>query len=165
MAAAAATLAALGIAPLLSSPGSGKAESHFKLTASGFVSHSFEGSGPLSYAKRRDAAGGKSGERLAIKLRTEANGLKLDFDATPDVTGKPPFGEKGRYDIGNLGAIGTITGKNLRIALNAKTGELVVEESDEAHVKGRLDFKGPCKTGPEPGVCSVHADFDVQRQR
>lgn len=139
------------------------AESQFTLNVSGFFSASFSGTGPLSYARRRPAVG-KSGERLEIKLRTTSQFGKLDVDATPDVTGKPRFGEAGRYDIGNLGAVGTITLGNTRRWINAKTGELVLEESDERHVKGRLDFKGPCKTGPEPGTCSVHAEFDLTRQ-
>ena len=140
------------------------AESTFTLTVSGFFSATFTGTGPPSYARRR-AAVGKAGERLEIKLRSTSPFGKLDVDATPDVTGKPAFGEAGRYDIGNLGAIGTITLGNLRRWINAKTGELVLDESDERHVKGRLDFKGPCRTGPEPGTCSVHAEFDLTRQR
>lgn len=149
-------------------PGSPKdaktGESDFTLTVSGFVLASFSGTGPLSYARRRPAVG-KPGERLEIKLRAESPFGKLDLDVTPDVTGKPPLSEKGRYDIGNLGAIGTITRNKERRTITAKTGELVIEESDERHVKGRLDFHGPCKAGPESGTCSVHADFDLSRQR
>ena len=153
--------AALGASPKSAGP----REGHFTLTVSGSFLASFSGTGPLSFAKRRQRVGG-SGEVLAIKLRTaSASRDKLDLDATPDVTGKPPLGEAGRYDIGNLGAIGSITlGRGTRSWVNAKTGELVVEESDERHVKGHLDFKGPCKTGPEQGTCTVHADFDVSRQ-
>jgi hypothetical protein len=156
---------ALALAAANASPRDTKAsESHFTLTVSGFFSATFSGTGPLSYARRRSAVG-KAGERLEIKLRSTSPFGKLDLDATPDVTGKPAFGEAGRYDIGNLGAVGTITLGNLRRWTNARTGELVLEESDERHVKGRLDFKGPCRTGPEPGTCSVHAEFDLTRQR
>ena len=158
--------AALAAGSLLASPGSSASGiSTFTLVITGFFSTSFSGVGPLSYAERRPAAG-KPGERLNIKLRGESPFGKLDFDATPEVTGKPPFSEKGRYAIGNLGAIGTIarTDKQ-RSTISAKTGELVIEESDEKHVKGHLDLRGPCKTGPEPGACSVHADFDLARQR
>lgn len=149
---------------LLALPGSsGSGISTFTLVITGFFSTSASGTGPLSYARRRPAVG-KSGERLEIKLRGESAYGTLDFDATPDVTGRPPFSEKGRYDIGTLGAIGTFTRNRERRTINAKTGELVIEESDERHVRGHLDFKGPCKNGPEPGACSVHADFDVARQ-
>jgi hypothetical protein len=154
----------LAAGSLLASPvGSNPGISSFTLVISGFFSTSVSGAGPLSYAQRRPAVG-KPGERLEIKLRADSAYGPLDFDATPDVTGKPPFSEKGRYDIGNLGAIGTLTRNKERRTINAKTGELVIEESDERHVRGHLDFKGPCKNGPEPGVCSVHADFDVARQ-
>ena len=156
--------AVLATGSLLASPGGASSGiSTFTLVVSGFFSTTFSGVGPLSYAERR-AAIGKPGERLDIKLRGESAFGKLDFDATPDVTGKSPFSEKGRYDIGNLGAIGTITRNRERRTINAKTGELVIDESDERHVKGHLDLKGPCKTGPEPGVCSVHADFDLGRR-
>ncbi len=156
---------ALAFTAVGASPKGPKApESHFTLTVSGFVSASFSGTGPVSSARRR-AAVGKSGERLEIKLRSTSQFGKLDLDATPYVTGKPPFGEAGRYDVGNLGAVGTITLGKTRSWINAKTGELVLDESDERHVKGRLDFKGPCKTGPEQGTCSVHAEFDLARQR
>lgn len=153
---------AVGGSVLASPGGSNPGISTFTLVITGFFSTSLSGTGPLSYAHRRPAVG-KPGERLEIKLRADSAYGKLDFDATPDVTGKPPFSEKGRYDIGNLGAIGTITRNKERRTINAKTGELVIEESDERHVKGHLDFGGPCKTGPEPGVCSVHADFDLGR--
>jgi hypothetical protein len=153
----------LAAGSVLASPGSSSGGiSSFTLVISGFFSTSFSGVGPLSYSERRPAVG-KPGERLDIKLRGQSAFGKLDFDATPDVTGKPPFSEKGRYDIGNLGAIGTITRDKERRTINAKTGELVIEECDERHVKGHLDFKGPCKTGPEPGLCTVHADFDLGR--
>lgn len=157
---------ALTAGSLLALPPSQKeTQSHFTLTVSGAVLASFSGIGPVSYARRRSAIGSR-GERLAIKLRADSLLGKLDFDVTPDVTGKPPFSEKGRYDIGNLGASGTILRSNkMQSWVNAKTGELVIEECDERHVQGHLDFKGPCRTGPEPGACSVHADFDVTRQR
>lgn len=156
--------AALAAGSLLASPrSSGPGISTFTLVISGFFSTSVSGAGPQSYARRRPAVG-KSGERMEIKLRGESAYGTLDFDATPDVTGRPPFSEKGRYDIGALGAIGTITRNKERRTINAKSGELVIEESDERHVRGHLDFKGPCKNGPEPGACSVHADFDVARQ-
>ena len=155
---------ALAFAAPGASPNDAKpAEGHFTLTVTGSLLASFSGAGPLSYARRRSAVRG-SGERLEIKLRAESAFGKLDFDAAPDVTGKPPLSETGRYDLGNLGAIGTITLGKQRSWINAKTGGLIVEESDERHVKGHLDFKGPCKTGPEQGICSVHADFDVLRQ-
>jgi hypothetical protein len=146
------------------SPGSSSSGiSTFTLVISGFFSTSVSGTGPLSYAQRRRAVG-SPGERLEIKLRGDSAYGKLDLDATPDVTGKPPFSEKGRYDVGNLGAIGTLTRNKERRMIHAKTGELVIEESDERHVKGHLDFKGPCKNGPEPGACSVYADFDLARK-
>jgi hypothetical protein len=149
----------------LALPGSSSSGiSTFTLVVSGLFLASVSGTGPLSYARRRPAVG-KSGEQMEIKLRADSAYGKLDFDATPDVTGKPPFSERGRYDIGNLGAIGTITRNRQVNTINAKTGELVIEESDERHVKGHLDLRGPCKTGPEPGVCSVHVDFDLARQR
>jgi hypothetical protein len=130
----------------------------------GFITASFSGTGPSSSAKRRAKVGSR-GETLAIKLRTKSDAFgEIDFDATPDVTGKPPLGEAGRYSLANLGAIGTITHGKEKRWINAKTGDLVLDESDEKHVKGRLDFKGPCKNGPEQGVCSVHADFDVRRE-
>jgi hypothetical protein len=150
---------ALGAAP--SAP---SGQSHFILNVSGFYSASFSGTGPESYAERRAAVGGKPGERLAIKLRGATHFGKLDFDATPDVTGKSPLNEAGRYDIGNLGAIGSVTLDKQKNWVNARTGELVIEESDGRHVKGHLDFKGPCRTGPEQGLCTVHAEFDVTRR-
>ena len=101
--------AALAAGSLLASPrSSGPGISTFTLVITGFFSTSASGTGPLSYARRRPAVG-KSGERMEIKLRGESAYGTLDFDATPDVTGRPPFSEKGRYDIGALGAIGTIT--------------------------------------------------------
>jgi len=139
-------------------------ESHFTLNVTGFLTGGFSGTGPSSSAKRRAKAGAQ-GEVLAIKLRTRSDAFgEIDFDATPDVTGKPPLGEAGRYSLANLGAIGTITHGKERRFINAKTGDLVLDECDEKHVKGHLDFKGPCKNGPEQGVCSVHADFDVRRE-
>jgi len=151
----------------LSSPSKSPApgESHFTLNVTGFFSATFSGTGPTSSAKRRARAGGP-GEVLDIKLRTKSDAFgSIDLDATPDITGKPPFGEAGRYSLDNLGAIGTITHGKERRWVNAKTGALVLEECDEKHVKGHLDFKGPCKNGPEPGVCSVHAEFDVRREK
>jgi hypothetical protein len=139
-------------------------ESHFTLNVSGFLTASFSGIGPSSSAKRRSKVGSQ-GQILAIKLRAKSDAFgDLDFDATPDVTGKPPLGEAGRYSLANLGAIGTITHGKEKRWINAKTGDLVFDESDEKHVRGHLDFKGPCKNGPEQGVCSVHADFDVRRE-
>ena len=138
-------------------------QSHFILNVSGFYSASFSGTGPESYAERRSAVG-TPGERLAIKLRGSSHFGKLDFDATPDVTGKSPLAEAGRYDIGNLGAVGSITLDKQRNWVNSRTGEIVIEESDGRHMKGHLDFKGPCRTGPEQGLCTVHADFDVTRR-
>jgi hypothetical protein len=158
---AAFVFAALASAPKPPAPG----ESRFTLNVTGFITGSFSGTGPGSYAKRRPKVAGQ-GEVLAIKLRTRTPSFgDLDFDATPEVTGKPPMGEAGRYSLANLGAIGTITRGKERRWINAKTGEIVLEECDEKHVKGRLDFKGPCKYGPEPGVCSVHAEFDVRREK
>lgn len=155
---------ALAAASVLASPGSASSGiSSFNLVITGFFSVSVSGVGPASYARRRPVVG-RSGERMEIKLRGESTLGKLDFDATPDLTGKPPYSEKGRYDLGNLGAIGTLTRNKERRTVAAKTGELVIEESDERHVKGHLDCKGPCKNGPEPGMCSVHADFDLGRQ-
>jgi hypothetical protein len=156
--------AALAAGALLASPGRPSSGiSTFTLVVSGFFSTSVSGTGPNSFAERRRAVG-KPGERMEIKLRGESAYGSLDFDATPDVTGKPPFSEKGRYDIGNLGAIGTLTRGRERRTISAKTGELVIEETDEHHVRGHLDFKGPCRNGPEPGACSVHADFDLGRR-
>ena len=140
-------------------------ESHFTLNVTGFITASFSGMGPASSAKRR-AKVGSSGEVLNIKLRTKSDVFgEIDFDATPEVTGKPPLGETGRYSLANLGAIGTITVGKEKRWINAKTGDLVLEECDEKHVKGHLDFKGPCRNGPEQGVCSVHAEFDVRREQ
>ena len=139
-------------------------ESHFTLNVTGFITASFSGRGSSSSAKRR-AKVGSSGEVLAIKLRTKSDAFgEIDFDATPEVTGKPPLGEAGRYSLANLGAVGTITHGKEKRWINARTGDLVFDECDEKHVKGHLDFKGPCKNGPEQGVCSVHADFDLHRE-
>jgi len=157
----AAVLAAGSLFAATGSSGSGI--STFTAVISGFFSTSVSGAGPFSYAQRRPAVG-KPGERMEIKLRGDSAYGKLDLDVTPDVTGKPPFSEKGRYDIGNLGAIGTLTRNKERRTISARTGELVIEASDERHVKGHLDFKGPCRYGPEPGMCSVHADFDLGRK-
>jgi len=139
-------------------------ESHFTINVTGFITASFSGTGPASSAKRRSKAGG-GGEVLALKLRAKSDVFgDIDLDATPEVTGKPPLGEAGRYSLANLGAVGTIAHGKERRWINAKTGDLVIEECDEKHVRGRLDFKGPCKNGPEQGVCSTHADFDVRRE-
>ena len=162
-----ATLAAVPLLASLASPAKPPApgESRFTLNVTGFLTASFSGTGPSSYAKRR-AKVGAQGEVLELKLRTKTDSFgELDFDATPDVTGKPPLGEAGRYSLANLGAIGSITHGKEKRWVNAKTGEILLEECDEKHVKGRLDFKGPCKNGPEQGVCSVHAEFDVRREK
>jgi hypothetical protein len=140
-------------------------ESYFKVNVTGFITASFSGTGPSSSAKRR-AKVGSQGEILAIKLRTKSDAFgEIDLDATPEVTGKPPLGETGRYSLANLGATGTITHGKEKRWINAKTGDLVLDECDEKHVKGRFDFKGPCRNGPEQGICSVHADFDVSREK
>lgn len=140
-------------------------QSRFTLTISGLVSGSVEGSGPLSSALRRSRIG-TNGEVLAVKLRGTSPSLgKLDLDVTPEVTGKAPGAETGRFDLSKLGATGTLTLGRERTYFNAQTGEMVIEETDARHVKGRLDFQGPCKTSVRQGSCTVHAEFDVSRQR